>query len=599
MTTKNNMSAIHNSSPFGGVRGGFFQQRLALSEKGAKDFIKGTFFTTLLDISLMLPAVFMFFFLNEYLNKVFNPTSSVEHAVGYYILLGFGFMLIMFGIAVLQYRSTFVSIYDESANRRISLAEKLRKLPLAFFGEKNLSDLTSTIMNDNTDLEHTFSHAVPQLFASVISIVLIAIGLFFYNWQLSLALFWVVPVAAAILFISKKKIDKENKTGYQNKRDVTEKIQEGLDTVQEIKSYNQEKAYVKELNATVDVYEGQLIRGELLTGVFVNSAQSFLKLGLAGVIIVGAGMVATGAASLFVYFIFLMISASIYNPVNEVFNNLAALLYLNVRINRMNEMQAMPVQRGKTEFEPSNYDIEFTNVDFAYEEGKQVLQNVSFTAKQGEITALVGPSGGGKSTSAKLSARFWDIQKGCITLGGEDISKIEPETLLKNYSIVFQDVVLFNTSVMDNIRLGKQDATDEEVKRVAKLAQCDEFVRKMPQGYETIIGENGETLSGGERQRISIARALLKDAPIVLLDEATASLDVENETKIQAGISELIRDKTVLIIAHRMRTVANADKIVVLENGRVAESGSPEELKAKKGIFSRMVKRQMQPIMNE
>lgn len=451
-------------------------------------------------------------------------------------------------------------------------------------------------MEDNTALEHTFSHAVPQLFASVFSIVLVALGLFFYNWQLSLALLWVVPLATTILLIAKRKIDRENKIGYKTKRDVTEKIQEGIDTVQEIKSYNQEDAYINELDTTVDVYEKHLISGELLTGMFVNSSAAFLKLGLASVIIVGAGLVASGTISLFIYFIFLMISASIYNPVNEVFNNLAALLYLNVRINRMNEMQSMPVQQGKTDFKPDNFDIEFKNVDFAYEEGKQVLQNVSFTAKQGEITALVGPSGGGKSTSAKLAARFWDINNGKIMLGKQDISKVEPETLLTNYSIVFQDVVLFNTTIKDNIRIGKRDASDEEVKRVAKLAQCDEFISKMPQGYDTVIGENGETLSGGERQRISIARALLKDAPIVLLDEATASLDVENETKIQAGISELIKDKTVLIIAHRMRTVANANKIIVLENGKVAESGSPEELKLQNGIFSKMVAKQMAKI---
>ena len=269
-----------------------------------------------------------------------------------------------------------------------------------------------------------------------------------------------------------------------------------------------------------------------------------------------------------------------------------ALLFLNVRINRMNELEAMPVQQGKTAFEPQNHDIEFCNVHFAYEHGKEVLRNVSFTARQGEITALVGPSGEGKSTCAKLAARFWDIQQGKITLGGQDISTIDPETLLGHYSIVFQDVVLFNASIMDNLRIGKRDAADQDVRRVAKLAQCDEFIRKMPRGYDTIIGENGETLSGGERQRISIARALLKDAPIVLLDEATASLDVENETKIQAGISELIQNKTVLIIAHRMRTVANADKIVVLDGGTVAESGTPEQLKKQNGIFAKMIARQ-------
>ena len=575
------------------------QKRLALSDKGVKDFMKGVFFTTLLDVALMLPAVFIFLFFEEYLRHVFYPSFTVANGLLYYILLGIGFMLVMYAIAIFQYRSTYTTIYEESANRRISLAEKLRELPLAFFGEKNLSDLTSTIMEDSTELEHTFSHAVPQLFASVISIVLIAIGLFFYNWQLSLALFWVVPLAAVILVIAKKTLHKENQIHYQKKRDVTEQIQEGLDTIQEIKSYNQEETYITELNKKVNIYEKQLIKGELLAGALVNSAQSLLKLGMASVIIVGATLVSSGSIGLFIYFIFLIIASRVYNPVNEVFNNLAALFYLDVRINRMNEMQALPIQQGKTDFKPDNYDIVFDKVDFSYEEGKPVLQNVSFTAKQGEITALVGPSGGGKSTSAKLAARFWDIDKGKILLGGHDISKIEPETLLKNYSVVFQDVVLFNTSVMDNIRIGKCDVTDDEVIRVAKLAQCDEFVSKMPEGYQTIIGENGETLSGGERQRISIARALLKDAPIVLLDEATASLDVENETKIQAGISELIRDKTVLIIAHRMRTIANADKIVVLENGSVAETDSPEKLKKQNGIFTKMMERQMQTINSQ
>lgn len=567
-----------------------YLKSLALSEKGAKDFVKGTICTVLLDISLMLPAVFVFLFLEEYLNKVIGTSAPVNRGFWFYVLLGAGFMLVIFLIALVQYKNTYITIYEESANRRISLAEKLRKLPLAFFGEKNLSDLTSTIMNDNTDLEHTFSHAVPQLFASVISITIIATGLFIYNWQLSLALLWVVPVSVTILLFAKKRIDRENRYGYQIKRDVSEKIQEGLDTIQEIKTYNQEDTYINELNQTIEAYEKQLIRGELLTGVFVNVSASFLKLGLAGVILVGANLVFSGSVNLFQYLVFLMISASIYNPVNEVFNNLVALLYLNVRIKRMNEMQAMPAQQGNTEFRPPNYDIEFRHVDFSYEAGKKVLEDVSFTARQGEITALVGPSGGGKSTSAKLAARFWDIDKGKITLGGQDISDIEPETLLQYYSVVFQDVVLFNTTILDNIRLGKRDATDEEIIHAAKLAQCDEFVSKMPEGYNSVIGENGDTLSGGERQRISIARALLKDAPVVLLDEATASVDVENETKIQTGISELVKNKTVLIIAHRMRTVANADQVIVLENGKVTEAGSPEVLRRQAGVFAHMVK---------
>lgn len=568
------------------------QKRLALSSKGARDFCKGVFFTTLLDIAFMLPAVFVFQFFENYLRPVFNPSASVAHGILFYGILGIVFMLIMYLIAVFQYRNTFTTVYEESANRRIFLAEKLRKLPLAFFGEKNLSDLTATIMDDCADLEHTFSHAVPQLFASFISISLIAIGLFFYNWQLSLALFWVVPVALAIILISKKKISKSNKINYLNKRAVSEQIQEGLDTIQEIKSYNQEKDYLSKLDEEINNYEKVLSKSELLTGMFVNGAQSILKLGLATIIIVGANMLASGTVDIFTYLIFMVIGSRVYVPVNEVMNNLAALFYLDVRINRMNEMEALPIQHGTTDFNPETFDIEFKNVGFSYESGKQVLKNTSFIAKQGEITALIGPSGSGKSTAAKLAARFWDIQSGSIRLGGQDIQNIEPETLLKNYSVVFQDVVLFNASVKDNIRIGKRDATEEEILRAARLAQCDEFISNMAQGYDTVIGENGETLSGGERQRISIARALLKDAPIVLLDEATASLDVENETKIQAGISELVRDKTVLIIAHRMRTVANADKIIVLDKGIVVESGSPKELKKHNGIFSRMVERQ-------
>ena len=572
------------------------KKRFALSTQGAKDFCKGTFFTVLLDIALMLPAVFAFLFLEDYLRPVFTPSASVTHGILYYSLLGLAFMIVMYIIAVLQYRSTYTTVYDESANRRISLAEKLRKLPLSFFGEKNLSDLTATIMDDCTDLEHTFSHAVPQLFASLISLLLIAIGMAFYNWQLTLSLFWVVPLAMAVILFSKKAILKSNETNYLKKRAVTEHIQEGLDTIQEIKSYNQECDYLKKLDVRIDTYEKMLTRNELTLGILVNGSQSILKLGLASVIIVGANMLANGSVDLFTYLIFMVIGSRIYNPLNEVMNNLAALFYLDVRINRMNEMESLPIQQGNTNFKPENFNIEFQEVDFSYEQGKPILNKVSFTARQGEKTALVGPSGSGKSTAAKLAARFLDIQSGKITLGGQDISRIDPETLLKNYSVVFQDVVLFNASIMDNIRIGKRDASDEEVLRVARLAQCDEFVSKMPQGYQTIIGENGETLSGGERQRISIARALLKDAPIVLLDEATASLDVENETKIQAGISELVRDKTVLIIAHRMRTVANADKIIVLKDGQVVESGSAEYLKKQKGIFAKMIERQITSI---
>ncbi len=562
----------------------FIQRRFALSEKGAKDFLFGTLWTLILDISLMLPAIYMFSFLNDF----FDQDAESGYRLQYYLLLGLAFMLIMFIIAVFQYRSTYTTVYDESANRRISLAEKLRRLPLAFFGEKNLSDLTSTIMEDSTDLEHTFSHAVPQLFASVLAVLLMALGLFFYNWQLSLALFWVVPCAAFIILISKKFQHRAFLEGYQIKREVSNLIQEGLQTIGEIKSYQREDAYLNDLNEAIDRYEQQLIKGELLVGGLVNSSQGILKLGLASVIIVGFSLIAAGSINVFTYLVFLLVASRVYAPLSEVFNNLAALFYLDIRINRMNEMESLPIQTGQTQFKPKNFDIVFDDVSFSYETGKEAIKHVSFIARQGEITALVGPSGGGKSTCAKLAARFWDCNSGSIRLGGHDISTIEPETLLQHYSVVFQDVVLFNTSVLENIRIGRRDATTKEVMWAAKMAQCDDFVRAMPQGYHTIIGENGETLSGGERQRISIARALLKDAPIVLLDEATASLDVDNETKIQRAISTLIKDKTVLIIAHRMRTVAKADNIVVLKEGELVEQGSHDQLLAQKKTYQTM-----------
>ena len=568
------------------------QRRFALSRKGAEDFCKGVAFTVLLDLALMLPFVFVFLFLDDYLRPALNPGAQAEKDIVYYVVLGLSFILVTYLIGVRQYNSTYTSVYDESAARRVSLAEKLRKLPMAFFGEKNLSDLTSTIMDDCTDLEHTFSHSVPQLYAALISIGLVAVAMFFWNWQLALALFWVVPVALMMVLLSKKTMSRRNRENYLKKRAVSEKIQEGLENIQEIKACNREAEYLNGLYDKIDTYERDQTRGELLLGLPVTGAQSVLKLGLASVIIVGAAMLSRGTLDLFTWLVILVLGSRIYSPIDEVLNNLAALFYLDVRIDRMKEMEAMPSQGGSRDFSPEDFDIEFRNVSFAYEEGKQVLENVSFTARQGETTAIVGPSGSGKSTAVKLAARFWDINGGVITLGGQDIGKIDPETLLKYYSVVFQDVVLFNASVMENIRIGRRSASDEEVLRAARLAQCDEFVSKMPDGYRTVIGENGDTLSGGERQRISIARAMLKNAPIVLLDEATASLDVENETKIQAGLSELVKDKTVLVIAHRMRTIADTDKVVVIEDGHVTECGSPEELRKAGGWFARMSERQ-------
>ena len=572
----------------------YFQNKYAMSPKGAKDLLHSIIWTIAMDISFMLPVVLGFKFLNERLGLLLNSSQAQGSGALYYVIMSVIFFVIMFIIAYFQYDSAYTKIYEESARRRISLAETLRKLPLAFFGKKDIADLSSTIMEDATQIEQLFSHAVPQIYAAAFDILIIGVMMFVFNWKLSIAVFWVVPVAVLVFYLSRKLQSKIHTEGYFKKRDISDNIQEGLDSVYELKSYNREKDFSGKLNSKLDGYERFLIKGDLLIGAFVNFAHVILKLGLPSVILTGAYFLAKGSIDIFTYLVFLVITARVYNPIMEVMNNFAELLFLNVRIKRMKEMDEMPRQEGAAEFRPKNFDIKFENVDFSYQDGIQTLKDVSFSAKQGEVTALVGPSGGGKSTVAKLSARFWDIDGGTITLGGEDISKIDPETLLHNFSIVFQDVALFNSSVMENIRLGKKDASDSEVMKAAQLAQCDDFVSKLPQGYNTLIGENGEKLSGGERQRISIARAMLKDAPIILLDEATASLDAENESKIQSALSELIKEKTVLIIAHRMRTVSGADKIVVIKDGRIAETGNPQDLKKKEGMFSLMLKRQYQ-----
>ncbi|GAU75839.1 ABC transporter ATP-binding protein [Fusibacter sp. 3D3] len=572
----------------------FFQNKYAMSEKGARDLYYGIIWTVIMHISFMAPVILGFKFLEAYMATIYDASNISQTRIVSYVAISVVLFLIMLTISYFQYNSTYTKIYEESAKRRISLAETLRKLPMAYFGKSDIADLSATIMDDATQIEMLFSHAVPQIYAAVTTVLIMGVMMFFYNWQLSLAVFWVVPVAILIFYLSKKYQKSMHGKFYHIKRDISDKIQEGIDLANEIKSYNKENDFSKTLNAELDQLEKFMISGELLIGAFINLSYVFLKLGLPSVILYGAYLLKMGSISVFTYLVFLVVTARIYNPIMDAMNNFALLLYLDVRIDRMKEMDQMPRQEGLTEFHPKNFDIEFKNVDFSYQDGVQTLKNVNFIAKQNDVTALVGPSGGGKSTIAKLSARFWDINKGMITLGGEDISKIDPETLLNYYAIVFQDVTLFNSSVMENIRVGKKNATDEEVIRAAQLAQCEDFIHNLPQGYGTLIGENGEKLSGGERQRISIARAILKDAPIILLDEATASLDAENESKIQSAFSVLVKNKTVLIIAHRMRTVLGADKIIVVKEGVIAESGKPLELKAKQGLFSSMLKAQYQ-----
>ena len=564
------------------------QHIFALSEKGARDFVKAVIWCFLCNISLMLPVGVVMAVIQHFLNALdtgSDPAGQILFYIGAALLV----LAVLWVLHYFQYAALYLATYQESASRRVSLAETLRKLPLSFFGNRDLSDLTATMIADCSSLDQMFSHYIPQLFASIFSTLFIGICMFCFDWRMALAVLWVLPVAVLLTAGSKKLQDAFGTRNILAKRAVTDTIQECLETVRDIKACSRQEEFVEKLDGRLENAEKSAIRSELATGVFVCSAQAFLRIGLATTVLTGAGLLIQGKLS-FLYFLgFLFAAARLYDPLGMVLQNIAATFNAKLQINRMRSILEQPVQTGGENFVPGNFDIVFDHVKFAYREDEGVLEDVSFTARQGQVTALVGPSGGGKSTACKLAARFWDIQGGKITLGGTDIQTVDPETLLKYYSFVFQDVVLFRDTILENIRLGRRGATDEEVYAAAKAARCDEFIRELPDGYQTMVGENGSTLSGGERQRISIARALLKNAPIILLDEATASLDVENETAVQEALSRLLKDKTVLIIAHRMRTVSAADQIVVLADGHVADKGAPGELYRKDGIYRQMV----------
>ena len=560
--------------------------KYALSKQGASDMIKAIISATISNIILMVPVALLYYLVRDYM------AGNLGDKVLFYVAGGL-IAFVLIGISTyIQYNATFLSTYVESGVRRVTLAEKLRKIPLSFFGKKDLSDLTSTIMNDCAQMETASSHFIPELFGACISTALIAVGLFFFDWRMAIAALWVLPVSFLIVGCSGKVQKSLNKKQMVLKMACADGIQECLENVRDLQAYNTQEDYMKGLTAKSKAVEKHAIVTELGTAVFVGSSQMILKLGIATVALVGGVLLAKGELDILTFFMFLMVVSRIYDPMQVSLQNLAAVIASGVQSDRLDEILSHEVQDGTNTMKNDGYDIEFSNVGFSYETGDVVLKDVSFVAKQGEVTALIGPSGGGKTTVSRLASRFWDANRGSITVGGMDISKVDPETLMSLYSIVFQDVTLFNNTILENIRIGKMDATDEEVLAAAKLAHCDEFAEKLSDGWNTVIGENGSELSGGERQRISIARAFLKDAPIILLDEATASLDVDNETMIQESLSRLIKDKTVMIIAHRMRTVANADKIVVLKDGVVAESGTPSELDAKDGIYANMVKTQ-------
>lgn len=562
-------------------------KRFALSREGARGLLQATAACTLADLALMLPVGLLYLLVSDFLGGAVSGKRCLFYGVAIA-----GALLLVLLTEFCKYNATYFSTYRESGACRIRLAEKLRRLPLSFFGKKDLADLTNTIMGDVQTTEQMFSHYVPQFYGSVISTCLVAISLLCYDLPMALAALWVLPAALLIVGISKKAQNYFTRKQNAALVAVADGVQECLEAIRDLKSNKAEQKYLNGLYEKFDRLEGRSIKSELGSAMFVVPAQMLLKLGMASVALVGSIRLIEGELSLITFFLFMLVVSRIYEPMSFSLQNLAAMNSLQVNIDRMNEINNCPEQSGSAPFAPNGYDICFENVSFAYNDGERVLQDVSFTARQGEVTALIGPSGGGKSTAAKLAARFWDVSQGRITIGGVDVKTVDPEKLLTAVSIVFQDVMLFNNTVMENIRIGRKNATDEEVKQAAKAAMCDEFIAKLPQGYQTMIGENGSILSGGERQRISIARALLKDAPIILLDEATASLDAENETEIQQAISRLVKHKTVLVIAHRMRTVENADKIVVLADGTVAECGRPAELLRQKGIFAKMVQLQ-------
>lgn len=566
----------------------YFTERFGLTEKGSNNLIKGIIFTALQNISFMFPVGLYALLLYMWIGPLMGG-EIVDPNLGMFIVAILIILGIIFVFSWKQYHFVYNTTYVESENRRINLGENLRKLPLSFFEKRDLADLTSTIMNDCTDLEHVFSHAIPQLLGSVISLIIVAIGLLIFDWRLAIALLWVVPVAFGIMYISRKLVQRGSEIVMEDLLECGDSMQECIESIRDLKSYNYENQYLSKLHNLTANVERSRIKSELMASAGVISGNVVLKLGIVSVILVGSYLIMNGQVSIYVLLIFLIASASIYAPVENGLMFLSEILMMDIKIDRSKDIEAQVIPEGLKDYSLESYDIEFSKVNFNYDDLKDVLSDISFTARQGEVTALVGPSGGGKSTVSKLAARFWDPVSGSVSLGGQDLSKLDSEKLLENFSIVFQDVILFNNSILENIRIGRKDATDEEVIEAAKLAECDEFVQKLPDGYDTVIGENGELLSGGQRQRISIARALLKDANVILLDEATSFLDVENETKIQKALSTLIKNKTVIIIAHRMRTIANADNIIVLDDGKIAEQGSPDELIACDGLFKRMV----------
>ncbi len=566
------------------------QEKYALTDEGMRNVKLGTVWTAASNL-VIFGGVGIIYQLMEALVAHLAQGAPLP-APAPYVLAVAVFAVVLFVTEYWAYYYQYGVIYKESGRQRIGLAERLRKLPLSFFGRRDLADLTETLMTDVKTTEHAYSHVLPELYGAYVTLAVAAVGLFAFDWRLAVASLWSCPVGLAILFGARRTLQPMMEKTRMRGLATSEDIQEALECVREVRATNQEDRYLEHIHADVDAAERQAARSEIACGVCVNGAQIVLRLGLATTVLAGAAFILEGSCTFMTLFAFLIVVSRIYAPFDQCLMLIAELFSAKTAAARMKGFFEEPLAQGSEAYDPTGHDICFEGVTFSYGEGEKVLDGVTFTAREGEVTALVGPSGSGKSTCARLAARLWDADAGRVTVGGVDVATVDPEVLLRDFAVVFQDVLLFDDTVMGNIRLGRRGATDEEVLAAARAANCDEFVSRLPDGYDTMIGENGSKLSGGERQRISIARALLKDAPVVLLDEATASLDVENETKVQEALSRLLVGKTVIVIAHRMRTVQAADKIVVLDGGRVAEQGSPAELLARGGLFARMVRLQ-------
>ena len=562
-------------------------KKLHLSPKGEKDLKRAIFICVVSNVVLFFPYMIIM----QVMQTLIEPLRTGEPLnVGMlWILTGCGVVAAaVYGfIYSVEYNSTYTSAYKESTMIRIEVAEHMRKLPLSFFNRKDLSELTTNIMGDCATVEQMISHAVPQILSNVISLLFVGVMLAIYDWRMTLALFVVLPVSLGIILLSRKLQQRFGERHVQAKLQVSKQIQEYLDGIKVVKAFGLSGEKSKALNQALRQMMKEAMTFEGISGTFVTLASMILQVGVGIVILVGVNLMTAGSLGFVAFLTFAMISTRIYAPILAILTMFAELTYFMVSSKRMQILRQEPVMDGRTDVALKNCNVEFNNVRFAYNK-TDVIKNMSFTMPQNQVTALVGPSGSGKSTISRLIARFWDVDAGEIRIGGENIRSIEPEALMKYMSFVFQDVVLFNDTVMNNIRIGREGATDEEVRAAARIARCDEFIEKMEDGYLSMVGENGCTLSGGERQRISIARAILKDAPIVLLDEATASLDPENEVLIQEAISALIRNKTVIIIAHRLRTVAGAGQILVLEDGQLVEQGTHEVLMSKKGLYAKL-----------